>query len=290
VTAATAEFEDIWYRSGDGLQLYARDYPCAAATPGPTLLCMHGLTRNSADFHGLSAQLCQRHRVIAVDQRGRGRSQHDSDPSRYTPATYVQDMFALLDYLQLQRVVLIGTSMGGLMSFIMAAMQPERIQAMVINDIGPEIDPAGLRRLQGYVGKSAPVANWDEALAQAKQINGIAFPDFSEAQWWEFTRGLYVEQDGVPVLAYDPAIAQPMADAGSGAVPPDLWPVFQASSQIPMLLLRGASSDILAPPCVAKMREQHPGLAFTEIPNRGHAPTLTEAEALAAIDAFLRAL
>lgn len=285
-----ADYADYWYESSDGLRLYARDYPCSdSAKHSPaTILCMHGLTRNSADFSGLADHLSSSYRVLSVDQRGRGRSQYDVVVANYTPLTYVQDMFTLLDHLGVTEVMLVGTSMGGLMSFLMSAMQPGRIRGVIINDIGPEVDPRGLERIKGYVGKSQPVSNWEEAVAQCRSINGIAFPDFSDEQWLDFTRGVYREENGVPVLSYDPAIAQPMGDEESGAVPPDLWPVFESITAIPMLVIRGETSDILSRECVQGMRDRKPDLQVAEIPLRGHAPTLTEADSLTAIDAFLQ--
>jgi len=282
-------YNDCWYHSNDGLRLYARDYHCHDSDnpDPPTILCMHGLTRNSADFAGLADHLYERFRVIAVDQRGRGRSEYDGDAGNYNPQVYVQDMFTLLDHLKVARVTLIGTSMGGLMSFLMAAMQPERIKAMIINDIGPEVDPGGLARIKGYVGKSAQVTNWDEAVAQCRAINESAFPDFSDEQWRDFARGMFCEEDGIPVLAYDPAIAQSLDEERVDVAPPDLWPVFERCASKPMLLIRGADSDILAPACVARMRDCHDALQVAEIPRRGHAPTLTERTSLVAIDAFL---
>lgn len=284
-----AAFEDIWYRSGDGLQLYARDYRCrnSAGEAAGTVLCMHGLSRNSADFAALAEHLCGEYRVLCVDQRGRGRSAYDKVVSNYAAPTYVQDMFTLLDSLAIDEVILIGTSMGGLMSFVMAAMQPERVRAMVINDIGPELDPRGLARIKSYVGKLQPVDNWEQALAQARIMAGDAFPDFSEQEWLDFTRGIFREENGVPVLAYDPAIAQPLA-AEDASVAPDLWPVFAGLGAVPMLLLRGEKSDILSPECVARMRACKADLHYREVPRRGHAPTLNEPAARAAIDAFLR--
>jgi pimeloyl-ACP methyl ester carboxylesterase len=242
-------FVDCWYHSEDGLRLYARDYACRDPDreDPASVLCMHGLTRNCADFAGLADHLCERYRVITVDQRGRGRSEYDSEVSNYTPFTYVSDMFTLLDRLGLEEVILVGTSMGGL----------------------------------------APVTTWEEAVAQCRAINEVAFRDFSDREWLEFTRGIYREEDGVPVLAYDPAIAQPMAEEDSGAVPPDLWPVFESIAGIPMLVVRGAESDILAMGCVQGMLERKPDLQVAEIPHRGHAPTLTEPASLVAIDAFL---
>jgi pimeloyl-ACP methyl ester carboxylesterase len=197
-------------------------------------------------------------------------------------------MFTLLDSLGLDRVALLGTSMGGLMSMIMAAMQPQRFSAVVLNDIGPVIDPAGLERIKGYVGKSAPVANWDEAVAQTRAINGQAFPDYDGDDWLRFARALYREDTaGVPVLAYDPAISRPIAEDEEAAVPPDLWPAFDALKPIPTLVVRGALSDILASTCVAEMRARKPDLQVAEIPDRGHAPTLEEPACIAAIDRFL---
>ncbi len=284
-------YRDHYYYSSDGLRLYARDYLCSdGGTTAKTVLCMHGLTRNSADFAGLAEHLSERYRVISVDNRGRGLSEYDSNSANYAPATYVRDMFTLLADLDVDRVILCGTSMGGLMAFVMAAMQPERIRGMIINDIGPEVAQAGLDRIKAYVGKSKPVSDWQEAIAQAKETNAVAFPDFSDREWEDFTRGIYRDVDGVPVLAYDPAISQPMSDEKSGAVPPDLWPVFEASAAIPMLVVRGESSDILAPGCVQTMREKHPGLQSVEVPHRGHAPTLNEPTARTAIDDFLAGL
>jgi pimeloyl-ACP methyl ester carboxylesterase len=251
---------------------------------------MHGLTRNSADFAWIAAHLAQTRRVISVDQRGRGRSDYDPVIANYTPVTYVGDMFRLLDELGLARVVIIGTSMGGLMSMLMATMQPARIAGVVINDIGPEIDPAGLARIKGYVGTGHEIRSWEDAVAHTRTINETAFPNYSDEQWLAFTRGLYQEVDGIPQLAYDPAIAQPMLDDDSDAVPPDLWPLFQNMAGIPMLVVRGELSDILARDCVERMRELAPGLKLAEIPDRGHAPMLDEPLAVAAIDAFLTAV
>lgn len=285
-----SNYRDVYYQSTDGLRLYARDYsPREASASGhETILCMHGLTRNSADFAGLANHLSEHYRVIAVDNRGRGLSDYDPHPANYTPVVYVQDMFTLLDALQIEQVILCGTSMGGLMSFMMAAMQPQRVLSMILNDIGPEVAAAGLARIKGYVGSTAPVQSWSEAVAQVKAINAPAFPDFSEQQWEEFARGVYTQSNAEELrLAYDPAIAEPMAESESSAVPPDLWPLFDVAAQKRMLVVRGEHSDILSMDCVAEMQRRSPGLVFQSVRNRGHAPMLTEPEALAAIDAFL---
>ena len=283
-----ANYQDFWFQSSDGLRLYARDYSCRdSSTEAPaTVLCMHGLTRNSADFAGLAEHLSSHCRVLAVDQRGRGRSEYDSTTSNYTPLIYVQDMFTLLDELQVTEVALIGTSMGGLISLMMAAMQADRIRAVVLNDIGPEVDQRGLARIKSYVGRSKPVANWDQAVAQERAIGEVAFPDFTDQEWRAVARDVYREEDGVPVLAYDPAIAQTMAEAESEVVLADLWQVFDRVNSIPMLVVRGENSDILSRECVEQMRLKKNDLQVAEVPRRGHAPTLNEPVSREAIDAF----
>ncbi len=281
-----ANFQDLYYAGHDGLQLYARDY--AHLAPRATILCMHGLTRNSADFAAIADHLAKDFRLVVVEQRGRGNSQWDSNHEHYQPAIYVQDMFTLLDLLELDRVVLLGTSLGGLMSMIMTAMQPERMQAVIMNDIGPVVNPAGLERIKGYVGKSQPVSNWEDAVAEQQAINGKEFPDFSDAQWLSFCHALYRENEqGVPVLAYDPAISKPMTEDQDAAVPPDMWPAFDALKPVPTLVIRGVLSDILAEDCVAEMQTRKPDLSVAQIPNRGHAPILDEPDCVAAIDQFL---
>lgn len=281
-----ADYQDIYYQSQDGLTLYARDY--AHGTPRATILCMHGLTRNSADFEGIAKHLAKDYRLIVVEQRGRGNSQWDDNHENYQPAVYVRDMFTLLDHLGLERVVLMGTSLGGLMSMIMTAMQPGRFQAVILNDIGPVVAPEGLARIKDYVGKSGAVSTWEEALAQQKDINGKEFPTFSEVQWMDFVHALYREdENGVPVLAYDPAISKPMNEDQDAAVPPDLWPAFDALKPIPAMVIRGELSDILAPETVAEMQSRKSDLVVAEIPDRGHAPILDEPECIDAIDTFL---
>lgn len=284
---APANFTDYWYESADGLKLYARDYPGPDSSNLLPVLCMHGLTRNSADFAWLADHLAQTRRVISVDQRGRGRSDYDPVADNYTPVTYVGDMFTLLDKLQIPRLIAIGTSMGGLMAMLMANMQPSRFAGVVMNDIGPELDPVGLDRIKNYVGKTREIRNWDDAVAQTREINESAFPHYSDVQWLQFTRGLYREVGGVPQLAYDASLAKPMLEDGANAVPPDLWPLFKSMRDIPMLLVRGVLSDILAQDCVERMQAIVPALRVAQVPERGHAPMLDEPVAVAAIEQFL---
>lgn len=300
-----SEYQDFWFHSHDGLRLYARDYsrpqvqehgkedtrgdPCN--TKRPTVICIPGLTRNSADFAQLSRHLSKRFRVIAVDLRGRGRSDYDSNPENYHPGVYVRDMLQLMDALAQDRVILIGSSLGGLISIILAATVPRRIAAVVLNDIGPEVERAGLDRIKSYVRSPGKVENWQEAAARTQAIHGSAFPDFDHREWLEFARNLYREEaDGRPVLAYDPAIAVLMTRGKEEGNRADLWPVFEAIPAIPFMLVRGVLSDIITPQVVDRMRHVMPGIRIVEVANRGHAPLLTENVCLQGIDAFVEAL
>ncbi|MDX3884750.1 MAG: alpha/beta hydrolase [Sphingomonas sp.] len=277
------------YRSACGrLELFARIYP----GEGPTLLLMHGLTRNSADFEPLAPHLAGRYRLIVPDQRGRGLSDHDADPGNYRPDIYSADMFALLDGLSVDKAALIGTSMGGLMAMMMAAMQPDRISAIALNDIGPRLEPAGLARIQGYVGPGAAFANWAEAAARCAAINAEAFPGFTAEDWLAFARRTCREDgDGAVRFAYDPAIAGSIGGDEPGTIPPDLWPLWDTLSAKPVLVVRGALSDLLSPATVAEMARRHGGpFAHVEVPSRGHAPLLDEPAALGAIEHWLRGL
>jgi len=274
------------FRSACGrLELAARIYP----GDGPAVLMMHGLTRNSADFEPLAAHLAGRYRMIVPDQRGRGLSQWDADLANYRPHIYAQDMLAMLDGLGIGRVAAIGTSMGGLMAMVMNAMRPGLFSGVVMNDVGPVLEPEGIARIQSYVGPAGPMRDWTEAAARCRAVNATAFPDFGSDDWLAFARRLCAEQpDGSIALAYDPAIAASIAGDEPQTVPPNLWPLWEMMDAVPVLVVRGELSDLLSCQTVAEMARTHRGAyALVEVPRVGHAPILDEAPAIAAIDAFL---
>ncbi|MEH6789931.1 alpha/beta fold hydrolase [Parasphingorhabdus sp.] len=280
------QYADHFYRSADDrLNLYARIYD----GDGPPLLLMHGLTRNSGDFEGLAEHLAGRHKLIVPDQRGRGRSDHDPDSQNYTPAVYVADMFALIDGLDLGRLGLIGTSMGGLMAMMMAAKAPARFDSLILNDIGPAVEAAGLDRIQSYVGASGPFDSWQQAAAHCRDVHGEFFSNYTAQDWLAFARQLCKEHpDGTISFAYDPSISDGLSGSEQTVVPADLWPVWDQLSALPVLVIRGAMSDILSPATVADMQRRHRGpFRAVDIPHRGHTPMLDEPDALAAIDRFL---
>ena len=276
---------DYFYNSADGLRLYCGLFT-ARQRGGLPVLCLPGLTRNSRDFLTLAAHLGEKHDVLTADLRGRGRSAWDADPTRYQLPTYVQDMWALLESRSISRVVVVGTSLGALIGMVMAAMKPELIAGVVLNDAGPEIDLAGLRRIAGYVGKLPSVHSWAEAAAQAKRIYGLALPGLTDAEWLDYAhRGYRENADGVPIPDMDPKIGEAFKNPATG--PTDMWPLFAQIEGVPMLVIRGAMSDLLSAATVTRMAREKPNLLYITVANRGHAPLLNEPECLTAVDAFV---
>jgi pimeloyl-ACP methyl ester carboxylesterase len=291
-------FAERTVRTPDGLSLKVRDYPAAEPATGLPVFCLHGLTRNSKDFEVVAPRIAALgRRTIAWDTRGRGRSDRDPEPARYNAAIYAQDAVATLDEMAIDRAVFIGTSMGGLIMMALAAMAPQRIAASVLNDVGPEIDPAGLARIGSYVGKAGKAETWEAAAAVLRGINEVAFPNEDSSFWMRFARRTFRQNpDGSLEPDYDPAIAQafqppppPAEGAPASAAPaPDLRPFFQALAAAgPMLVVRGAASDILSPAGLATMRELKPDLDVIEVAGIGHAPTLEEPAAWDGLINFL---
>ncbi len=276
-------YVDVFFESNDGLRLYARDYP-GPKPDSAVLLCLAGLTRSSKDFDGLATALCTSYRVICPDQRGRGRSAKDHQPARYRPDVYVSDMARLLDVLAVPSVSVIGTSLGGMMGILLTVSQPGRVKTLIINDMGPVINPVGIARITSYVGKSAPVKTWADAIAQTKSTNGVAFPNYADAQWAAMARNLYIQEGTTPVLDYDPAIAQGF---GAGTATPDLWSLFDAMPPLPLMVIRGELTDILSLETLAEMQRRRPQMQVAHVADVGHAPMLDEPAARAAIVSFL---
>ena len=280
-------FKDGFYTVRDGLRLHFRDYP--GPIDAPPLLCLPGLTRNARDFEAFAERWSPRFRVIAVDFRGRGESDRDPDTSRYIPLTYAHDTIALLDHLGVADAIFVGTSLGGLVTMLMAALDEDRIAAAILNDVGPELEEGGLERIRTYVGKDRRFADWDEA-ARAVAANGRGLPrHYGDDDWLRAARRLASRKDGEIRFDYDMAIAQPFE--ATGPTPQvDMWPLFRALAKRPLLLIRGTESDLVGAVVFAKMREQAPGAAFVEVPGAGHAPDLDEPAAIAAVESFLARL
>lgn len=279
------DYSDGYWWSPDGLRLHYRDYP--GRTDRPPLICIPGLTRNARDYEGLAERLAGDWRVIAVDLRGRGESAYAKDPMSYVPLTYLQDLEALVAELRLDRFVAIGTSLGGILTMLMASTHPERIAGALLNDVGPEIDPAGLGRIRGYVGKSSWYPTWMHAARAVAEANAHVYPHWTITDWLAMAKRLYrLNSAGRIVLDYDMKIAEPFRLPGNEAGP-DMWRAFDALAGKPLLIVRGGTSDILPAPVADRMHAQVAGSELVTIPDTGHTPTLTEPEATAAIDRLL---
>ncbi|WP_428407666.1 alpha/beta fold hydrolase [Hyphococcus sp.] len=278
------EFEDKTIAVENGLKLNARFYHGGVKAP---VLCLHGLTRNASDFEQLAPKIAATGRdVVALTFRGRGRSDYDPDYLNYHPLTYRDDVLSVMDALDLPESVFVGTSLGGITTMLVNDAARERVKAAIINDVGPELAPEGIARIAGYAGKTkTDVSDLEEAAAEIRAVNGVAFPDADDDFWRAFARRTFRENaDGSWTLAYDPNIGKALTEVGPA---PDLWAPFESLKNKPTLIIRGGISDLLSPEIIAKMRAVHPNFDYAEIPSVGHAPMLTEPAALSAIESFL---
>jgi len=283
-SVAAERYADCYFTVRDGLRLHYRDY--LGASEKPPLLCLPGLTRNARDFADFAERYSPRFRVIALDFRGRATSDYDPVPARYNPLTYAEDVIELLAHLGIDQAIFVGTSLGGLVTMVVAATAPQRIAAAIINDVGPDVDPAGVNRILTYVGKDVRFSSWDEAADTIAANYGSKFDRFTHSDWVAMAKRNCREENGEIRFDYDMAIAEPFRTAGP--VPQvDLWPLFAALGHKPLLVVRGEKSDLLTAETAAKMRAIAPGMKLAVVAGVGHAPELSEPEAVAAIDEFL---
>jgi pimeloyl-ACP methyl ester carboxylesterase len=278
---------DVFFTAHDGLKLYARHYPAPGSRRRP-LLCLAGLTRNSRDFHDLATALSQgahARPVFALDYRGRGCSEHDPDWKNYAIPIEMLDVQDFITVFGLHRAAIVGTSRGGLIAMVLAAAQPTAIGAVVLNDIGPVIERAGLTRIAGYVGKTPPAATWQQATELVASMNRRAFPAVSDAQWEDVARQWFNEKDGRPAAGYDAKLGKSISVRDGPA--PELWPQFMALSHAPLLVIRGGTSDLLSQATVRQMCARHPNSTALTVSGQGHAPLLKDEPTIAAIARFL---
>lgn len=281
-----ASWQDRYWTSRDGLKLHYRDY--AGPADRPPVLCLHGLTRNARDFESLADRLAGDWRVIAADFRGRGGSEWDPQSSRYMPPVYAADVLQLLDELAIDKAVFIGTSLGGIVTMIVAGFAPQRIAGAVLNDIGPELDSAGIERIREYVGKPVVFRDWDEAAERLAAKYGDVHPRYGRDDWIRYAKRIARETGKGIELDYDMAIAEPfnaMDEATASAA--DAWPLYRALAGKPVTILRGAHSDLFSAEVANKMAEAVPGAELVTVPNVGHAPDFEEPESIAAVERLL---
>lgn len=282
-----ANFSEHHVRSADGLRLYYRRYG-SLQSPHLPLLCLPGLTRNSRDFHDIACRHAAGRQVIAVDYRGRGRSDYDPNPANYNPMTYLTDLQSVLADAGVARAVVLGTSMGGLLAMGLAAAMPDLPAGIIFNDIGPDIARSGYGRIAETVGIASRPASFEEAAEIWRRNDAAANPRLGPEGWLRLAHATYrLDESGVGLRPdYDLAVGASLK-AQAGTPLPDLWPLFHGLRHLPLLVLRGALSDVLSIDTFARMQHEHPGMLAVTIPDVGHVPMLDEPAAVAAIDSFL---
>lgn len=289
--AAAQIVESRLIPASDGLPLHVRCYPDATGSRNLPVLCLPGLTRTEADFEPLARHLSTHaaapRRVYALDSRGRGRSGYDPDWQNYNPAVEAGDVIVALTALGLDRAVFVGTSRGGILTMLLAAIQPAVIAGAVLNDIGPVIEPEGLMRIKGYVGKIAQPEDFADGAAILRRLFAMHFPNLTDAGWLAWAHRSWREGPDGLVATYDTKLAETLKDIGPDQPVAQLWPQFDALPPVPAMVIRGTLSDLLSAGTVAAMRERRPDLEVVEVPDQGHAPLLAEPEVMARISDFL---
>jgi pimeloyl-ACP methyl ester carboxylesterase len=283
-------WRSFWCRSQDGLHLHSRHYGSADSAAIP-VVCLPGLTRTSADFHELATEIAGRRSkprdVLAMDYRGRGRSDYDSNPANYDITIEMQDVLDVMTAFGIHQAIFIGTSRGGLITMAMTAARPGVIRAAVLNDIGPVIEGAGLARIKGYVGKLPPPRDYADAVQLLKRIGGQHFTTMSDADWERFARRTFKVKDGVLVPDYDRALMKSLESFDIEKPLPVLWPYFDGLKSVPVLSIRGANSDLFSAQTQAEMGRRHPMFDSYIVEGEGHAPMLTDRSTMQKIAAFV---
>ncbi len=285
---ASPDWRDLYGMTQDGVRLHVREYG-DAKSPLIPIVCLPGLTRNAADFDDLSRYLTRdiSRRVLVLESRGRGGSEWAKKPEDYSIPVEVGDLIHMLDILAIKRAIFVGTSRGGLLTMVLAAMRPDLIVASVLNDIGPVIETAGLLRIKSYVGKSVLLPDFSVATAALSRSHGPFFPALSAEDWDVFARGTWSEGEGGLSLSYDPALSSTLKDYDPAVPAPDLWPLWNALATKPCLIIRGELSDLFTDETAQKMAQGHSRCAIHVVPGQGHAPLLRDQPTLQAIAGFI---
>lgn len=274
----------------DGLRLHARIYGPRHAKLRP-VVCLPGLARTTADFDALAAAIVGKpdrtHFVMAVDYRGRGRSEHDSNPANYSIATELADLLAVLTALEIEPAVFVGTSRGGILAMLLASIRPAAITGVVLNDIGPVIETKGLLRIKGYLGRLPQPKSFEDGGEMLRRLFGAQFPKLSQDQWLMFAERTFEEKDGSLKARYDPKLATLLEGVNMTRSQPTLWKEFEALASVPVMVIRGTNSDILSAETVEAMRQRRPDLVTLDVSDQGHAPLLVEDEIISQINAFI---
>lgn len=287
-TNANDKGRSVFVSAPDGLRLHVREYGSRLA-PAPAVVCLPGLTRTVADFEVVAAHLAKAdaRRVLALDSRGRGQSEYDRNPENYNLLAELGDLVAVLTALAVAPAIFIGSSRGGLLAMHLAVAHPTAIAGVVLHDIGPVIEPKGLARLRSYVGKLPQPRSFEEGADILRQVFHAQFPNLSQEQWLAAARRAWQVRDGTLTPTYDVRLRQTLTAIDIERPLPPLWNEFDALKRMPVLVIRGARSDILSAATVAAMAARHPGLETIEVADQGHVPLLEGDELLRRIDDFV---
>lgn len=250
---------------------------------GMPVLCLAGLTRNMGDFDYVAPQLAGC-RMIRMDYRGRAQSQW-TGAETYTVPQEGKDALALLDHLGVAKAAVLGTSRGGLIGLLLAAVAHDRLLGLCLNDVGPVIERAGLERIFDYVGRN-PFLKTHAALAERLPAAMPGFANVPEGRWLADARKHYDETPDGLVIRYDPALREAFLAAFAGEAP-DLWPLWDATAGLPVALIRGGNSDLLSAEVAAEMARRRPDMRFADVPDRAHVPWLDEPEAAEVLAGWL---
>lgn len=293
MSSAKPDFAELFFTVRDGLRLHARHYKARSAHGQlrRPVLCLPGLTRNGRDFHDLALALSglqnQARDVYTLDYRGRGLSENDANWRNYAVPIEMLDVADFITSRDLAGCAIIGTSRGGLIAMVLAAVQPAAFGPVVLNDIGPIIERNGLARISAYAGRIPLPSTWGEATKLVRDMNVRAFPSVPEEKWEQVARQWFNEKNGRPAPGYDPKIGNSLSVL-DGPIPA-LWPQFEALKIHPLMVLRGENSDILSAATVEEMRRRHPAFTDVVVKGQGHAPLLADKASTAAIALFLAA-
>jgi pimeloyl-ACP methyl ester carboxylesterase len=282
-------YRELFVSASDGLRLFARDYgPITSSLP--SVICLPGLARTSADFHELALALStdadRPRRVLSLDYRGRGRSEWSDDWQQYDVRVEAGDVQQVLIAAGVDKGIFVGTSRGGLIIMALAVLAPQLLQAAVFNDVGPALEAKGLLRIRGYVGKLPKPRNFAEAGAILRELSSKQFPRWTDENWERLARGTWIEKDDGLALAYDPALMRTLEALDLEQPLPDLWPFFDALAAVPLMTIRGENSDLLSGATLERMRERRPDMTTLVVPGQGHAPELV-GEVIASIVDFV---
>jgi pimeloyl-ACP methyl ester carboxylesterase len=276
----------------DGLRVHVQEWRPRRRAAALPVVCLPGLARTAADFETLARALAadpiSAHRVIALDSRGRGKSQYDRDPANYDLRVELADLLAVLTALEIPRAVFVGTSRGGILTMLLVGLRPAAIAGCVLNDIGPVIEPEGIARIRSYVGKLPQPATFQDGADILRRLFGTQFPKLTDPDWLAFARRTYKQEGARMVPDYDPRLAAILQGVDLEQPLPSLWKEFEGLARVPVLLLRGANSDILSTATLKEMRARHPAMQVIEVADQGHAPILSGAALIEDIVAFIR--